>query len=284
MSENNKFIISGSSGWLSRNFIKKLNKHGHSVFGIQNNNMWEDAKQFASESCGKIFLIHNAFELPNREQEIDLESYKNNLVKNFDVVEDFIENVKIESLFYPSTGRVYDQNKHKSELLGIYAEQKLFEEQKLESFASKYNFSMIIGRIFSLIGPNNFFKSHSSFQTLISDSILKEKLTIKSNTNDLHSISIMDNLIVLVLSILLNEEKDYRFKFDVVDRDITLSNFSELIFKILNLDIKNLEYNFDLNQVRGKYIGSQLEYKKLIQQYVKKPQSLESYLLYILKN
>ena len=169
--------------------------------------MWQEAELFASEDLKRTILIHNAFESPHINQNTNLDTYKSKLDENFVLVENLINNVNLDAIFYPSTGRVYDQNRGKSDIFDIYANQKLFEEEQLKSFAKKYDFALIIPRIFSLIGPNNFFNSKSSFQSLISETAMRKNLKIKSNTNNLHSISIMDNLIILTLSILLNRKK-----------------------------------------------------------------------------
>ena len=284
MNENFKFIISGSKGWLSRHFANKVNILGYPIFEIENKNMWQEAELFASEDSKRTILIHNAFESPHINQNTNLDTYKSKLDENFVLVENLINNVNLDAIFYPSTGRVYDQNRGKSDIFDIYANQKLFEEEQLKSFAKKYDFALIIPRIFSLIGPNNFFNSKSSFQSLISETAMRKNLKIKSNTNNLHSISIMDNLIILTLSILLNRKKNELFQFDVVDSDVTLIYFSELIFQKLNLDLKNLNYNIDPKLNRKEYVGSQAEYLKLMEKYVKNPFTLENYLLFILNN
>jgi len=284
MNENFKFIISGSRGWLSRHFVNKLNNLGYSIFEIDNKNMWEEAQLYGSKDSKKTILIHNAFESPHSNQSTNLDTYKIKLDENFVLVENLINNVNLDAIFYPSTGRVYDKNRGKSEILDIYAEQKLFEEEQLKSFAKKYDFSLIIPRIFSLIGPNNFFNSKSSFQSLISETAIRKNLKIKSNTNNLHSISIMDNLIILTLSILLNRKKNELFQFDAVDNDVTLLHFSKLIFQKLNLDLKNLDHNIDPKLNRKEYVGSQTEYLKLMHKYVKNSFTLENYLLFILNN
>ena len=284
MNENFKFIISGSKGWLSRHFANKVNILGYPIFEIENKNMWQEAELFASEDSKRTILIHNAFESPHINQNTNLDTYKSKLDENFVLVENLINNVNLDAIFYPSTGRVYDQNRGKSDIFDIYANQKLFEEEQLKSFAKKYDFALIIPRIFSLIGPNNFFNSKSSFQSLISETAMRKNLKIKSNTNNLHSISIMDNLIILTLSILLNRKKNELYQFDVVDSDVTLVYFSELIFQKLNLDLKNLNYNIDLKLNRKEYVGSQAEYLKLMEKYVKNPFTLENYLLFILNN
>ena len=284
MNENFKFIISGSKGWLSRHFANKVNILGYPIFEIENKNMWQEAELFASEDSKRTILIHNAFESPHINQNTNLDTYKSKLDENFVLVENLINNVNLDAIFYPSTGRVYDQNRGKSDIFDIYANQKLFEEEQLKSFAKKYDFALIIPRIFSLIGPNNFFNSKSSFQSLISETAMRKNLKIKSNTNNLHSISIMDNLIILTLSILLNRKKNELYQFDVVDSDVTLVYFSELIFQKLNLDLKNLNYNIDLKLNRKEYVGSQAEYLKLMEKYVKNPFTIENYLLFILNN
>ena len=282
MNENFKFIISGSKGWLSRHFANKVNSLGYSIFEIENKNMWQEAQLFALKDSEKTILIHNAFESPHSNQNTNLDTYKSKLDENFVLVENLINNVNLDAIFYPSTGRVYDQNRGKSDIFDIYANQKLFEEEQLKSFVKKYDFALIIPRIFSLIGPNNFFNSKSSFQSLINETAMRKNLKIKSNTNNLHSISIMDNLITLTLSILLNRKKNELFQFDVVDSDVTLIYFSELIFQKLNLDLKNLNYNIDPKLNRKEYVGSQAEYLKLMEKYVKNPFTLENYLLFIL--
>jgi len=284
MDENFKFIISGSKGWLSRHFANKVNSLGYSIFEIENKNMWQEAQLFALKDSKKTILIHNAFESPHSNQNTNLDTYKSKLDENFVLVENLINNVNLDAIFYPSTGRVYDQNRGKSDIFDIYANQKLFEEEQLKSFVKKYDFALINPRIFSLIGPNNFFNSKSSFQSLISETAMRKNLNIKSNTNNLHSISIMDNLITLTLSILLNRKKNELFQFDVVDSDVTLIYFSELIFQKLNLDLKNLNYNIDPKLNRKEYVGSQAEYLKLMEKYVKNPFILENYLLFILNN
>ena len=57
-----------------------------------------------------------------------------------------------------------------------------------------------------------------------------------------------------------------------------------MIFQKLNLDLKNLNYNIDPKLNRKEYVGSQAEYLKLMEKYVKNPFTLENYLLFILNN
>ena len=263
MSKKETIVITGSSGWLSQNFIRILkNKYNTNkkIITISSQNDWKKINTIDND----IHLIHNAFVLPQSNKIKTPESYQQKLDALLKDTIEFIKNNNIQSLYYPSSGLVNIENHKDSEIYSIYKEQKKKEEKQFTELSNQYNFTLVISRIFSLLGPISSQPPKSNFISLITQGIEFNKIIIESETDDTHSICFLDHLVYVVIDLLFDSKKGLQYFFDAVDVSISLKDFSLQVANCLNLDEKDIVENFKSNQVARKYVGNDTQYKTLL--------------------
>ena len=263
MSKKETIVITGSSGWLSQNFIRILkNKYNTNkkIITISSQNDWKKINTIDND----IHLIHNAFVLPQSNKIKTPESYQQKLDALLKDTLEFIKNNNIQSLYYPSSGLVNIENHKDSEIYSIYKEQKKKEEKQFTELSNQYNFTLVISRIFSLLGPISSQPPKSNFISLITQGIEFNKIIIESETDDTHSICFLDHLVYVVIDLLFDSKKGLQYFFDAVDVSISLKDFSLQVANCLNLDEKDIVENFKSNQVARKYVGNDTQYKTLL--------------------
>ncbi len=263
MSKKETIVITGSSGWLSQNFIRILkNKYNTNkkIITISSQNDWKKINTIDND----IHLIHNAFVLPQSNKIKTPESYQQKLDALLKDTIEFIKNNNIQSLYYPSSGLVNIENHKDSEIYSIYKEQKKKEEKQFTELSNQYNFTLVISRIFSLLGPISSQPPKSNFISLITQGIEFNKIIIESETDDTHSICFLDHLVYVVIDLLFDSKKGLQYFFDAVDVSISLKDFSLQVANCLNLEEKDIVENFKSNQVARKYVGNDIQYKTLL--------------------
>ena len=263
MSKKETIVITGSSGWLSQNFIRILkNKYNTNkkIITISSQNDWKKINPIDND----IHLIHNAFVLPQSNKIKTPESYQQKLDALLKDTIEFIKNNNIQSLYYPSSGLVNIENHKDSEIYSIYKEQKKKEEKQFTELSNQYNFTLVISRIFSMLGPISSQPPKSNFISLITQGIELNKIVIESETDDTHSICFLDNLVHVVIDLLFDSKKGLQYFFDAVDVSISLKDFSLQVANCLNLEEKDIVENFKSNQVARKYVGNDTQYKTLL--------------------
>ena len=263
MSKKETIVITGSSGWLSQNFIRILkNKYNTNkkIITISSQNDWKKINTIDND----IHLIHNAFVLPQSNKIKTPESYQQKLDALLKDTLEFIKNNNIQSLYYPSSGLVNIENHKDSEIYSIYKEQKKKEEKQFTELSNQYNFTLVISRIFSLLGPISSQPPKSNFISLITQGIEFNKIIIESETDDTHSICFLDHLVYVVIDLLFDSKKGLQYFFDAVDVSISLKDFSLQVANCLNLEEKDIVENFKSNQVARKYVGNDTQYKTLL--------------------
>ena len=263
MSKKETIVITGSSGWLSQNFIRILkNKYNTNkkIITISSQNDWKKINTIDND----IHLIHNAFVLPQSNKIKTPESYQQKLDALLKDTIEFIKNNNIQSLYYPSSGLVNIENHKDSEIYSIYKEQKKKEEKQFTELSNQYNFTLVISCIFSLLGPISSQPPKSNFISLITQGIEFNKIIIESETDDTHSICFLDHLVYVVIDLLFDSKKGLQYFFDAVDVSISLKDFSLQVANCLNLEEKDILENFKSNQVARKYVGNDTQYKTLL--------------------
>jgi len=263
VSKKETIVITGSSGWLSQNFIRILkNKYNTNkkIITISSQNDWKKINTIDND----IHLIHNAFVLPQSNKIKTPESYQQKLDALLKDTLEFIKNNNIQSLYYPSSGLVNIENHKDSEIYSIYKEQKKKEEKQFTELSNQYNFTLVISRIFSLLGPISSQPPKSNFISLITQGIEFNKIIIESETDDTHSICFLDHLVYVVIDLLFDSKKGLQYFFDAVDVSISLKDFSLQVANCLNLEEKDIVENFKSNQVARKYVGNDTQYKTLL--------------------
>ena len=283
MNKKETIVITGSSGWLSQNFLRILDNKfsaNKEIITISSENDWKKITQVDND----IHLIHNAFILPQSNKVKSSQNYQEQLENLFEDTKEFIKNNNIKSLFYPSSGLVNMQKNKDSDIYSIYKEQKLKEEKQFTQLSTQNNFTLVISRIFSLIGPFSSPPPKSSFISLMSNAIESNKIVIEGETNDTHSVCFLDHLVHIVIDLLANSKQGSYFIFDAVDITISLKNFSLHLANSLGLKEKDIECEFKTNQKTRKYAGNETLYKSLLNKSDFTKHDISSYLAKIIDN
>lgn len=271
-----RFIVTGSNGYIGKKFLLEIKKRNISTITISNPDEWAKIDVGDNNEYSN-FLIHTAFKLPKKIAHQNTKKYKDTLVKGFNELEQFIHNSRVEAVLYPSSGRIYEKNSFNSGLLKVYSEQKVYEEKKLIDLSKKNDFKIIIPRIFSLLGPSEDYQSYSTFNSILHQAKSEKKIQLISNPSNIHSISILDNFVGLILNIILKNDYQSKVIFDVVDESISLLEFAKLIMNSLNLQSGNISFD-SINQKKNDYVGDSSMYRKLKSSYLPNEISLIKYL------
>tara|TARA_X000001036_G_C20570802_1_gene762571 strand:- start:313 stop:1164 length:852 start_codon:yes stop_codon:yes gene_type:complete len=256
-------VITGSSGWLSQNFLRILgNKYlaNKKIITISSQSDWKKINQIDND----IHLIHNAFVLPQSNKIKTPQSYQQKLDSLLIDTKEFIKNNNIKSFYYPSSGLVDIENHKNLEVYSIYKEQKKKEEKQFTQLSTEQNFTLVISRIFSMLGPISSQQPKSNFISLITQAIELNKIVIESETDDTHSICFLDHLVHIVIDLLFNSKKGAQYLFDAVDVTISLKEFSLQLANCLDIEEKNIVDNFKSNLATRKYVGNNTQYKTLL--------------------
>jgi len=275
------FVVTGSNGWLSKNYIQYIYQKGiGKVISIPDSDSWEKVNNELQDRYEKKILLHNSFLSPNKYKHLKVSEYESLLNKNLDQILKLISNNKIDATVFPTTGRV-NYLKNQSDHYKLYAYYKLKEEEEFIKNYKKNKSLLIIPKIYSLIGPSKFFNYSSNFNDILIQALNSKQINLSSKQNNLHSISIMDNMIKLIFSMIEKDNSKLIRKFDVVDRVLSILDFANLLSKILGFDENRIFHNFSKHYISNDYLGSDKGYLKLKKQFNNSYYSLEDYIDYL---
>ncbi len=263
-SENTQnLVITGSSGWLSSNFLFHLNEIKHHkniiIHKVSSQNYKDQFHEITKKRLKDIIFIHNGF---MRAEALKNENYKNSFKNqaniNLKFILDFLKNNNIKSMFYPSSGSVYKLRNIDKTIYRDYSEQKLIEENEFIKIANENKFDLLITRVFSSIGP--FMTNHLNFAlgSFISQALEDKRIIIESSTNDKYSYISLKNLSNLIIGFTFNREKMNIRKFDVFDENLSILELANKIASKLHID--DLQYDFDDKKDKQFYLGNNSEY------------------------
>ncbi|QED23887.1 NAD-dependent epimerase/dehydratase family protein [Candidatus Deianiraea vastatrix] len=165
--ESKNVIITGASGWLGMELIaflqgqfgdsvlKNIYPISHSAseinfgFGRVKSYKFDEMKDIEN-----AILYHFAFITKDKVANFNDENYINANLEIRNKVESLIEKNDIKSMFYASSGAVYQRGTHDlvSNKSDIYAYCKLLDEEFFKNFCVKKDIKLLTARIFSLIG------------------------------------------------------------------------------------------------------------------------------------
>ena len=284
--ENLTFIVTGSSGWISSSFLSeiKLNHKNANLILIPNLQEWEKIESNIFSEKQNIYLIHNAFSSHTQLSSISEEEYINNLDSNFIQTKAFISRNRIKGMFYPSSGSVYKLREVDNNQYKIYSDQKKFEEEEFKKLSENYNFKLVMPRIFSVIGSGYSKLNNSSFISILNEAIEDGEINLKSKTNNLHSICILENLVNLSLNYLVKKNNENFLFFDAVDETLSLYDFCIEVLEAVNKDERSLIYDFNNDLGKQDYVGDKELYLNYLKIYNKEYIGIKKILKDIVEN
>ena len=128
INEELNFIITGSNGWISRNFISQILKNypTANIHEINRKNGLESIEKYSK--INNVYLIHNVFtRAENLIKNMSENQFKSESNKNLKIIEHFLNNSNTKGFYYPSSGSVYKLRKKDRDVYRPYSDQKIFE-------------------------------------------------------------------------------------------------------------------------------------------------------------
>ena len=275
---NFTFIVTGSEGWISKNFIDIIEKFFDdcSVYKINRNNPLENINKL--EEKENIILIHNIFTRAEKlEDPTTHDNFISESINNFKYIEKFINNSDTRGLFYPSSGSIYKfREKDKKNYL-LYSDRKLEEEKLFAEICEKNKINYMISRIFSSIGPHMNNPDKFPIGSFTKQAASNKKIEIFSETNNSYSFCYLEVLCELVLKTLTSSKNGINYVFDPVNVNLSLLDIAKLVSEKFNLD-KNIEYKFNNSELEENYLGNPETYNALLKEYQIETKSTDYYL------
>lgn len=256
------FIITGSNGWISRNFISQIIKNypTANIHEINRKNRLESIEKYSK--INNVYLIHNVFtRAENLIKNMSENQFKSESNKNLKIIEHFLNNSNAKGFYYPSSGSVYKLRKKDRDVYRPYSDQKIFEEDFYSNLCLSKNIKIVIPRIFSSIGP--FINNPYAFplSSFIIQSLTQGKIEIQSKNNNLYSICSLSILSKTILQHLVEDTKDIKeTTFDAVDYNFNLHGLAKKVAEMNS--IQEINFNFDNSDVE-EYVGEPSSYQSL---------------------
>lgn len=258
------FIVTGSNGWISQNFISyiKTNLPEANIFEINRENGLSSIKEYSN--LENVFLIHNVF---TRAEYLIKNISKNEFLKKseeqFKIIEKFLTNSNTIGCYYPSSGSIYKLREKDKTVYKPYSDQKLFEEKSYSEVCEKNNIKLIIPRIFSSVGPYMNNPTKFPLSSFILESLNDGKVTIQSKSNNVYSFCFLSTLSELVINYLIKDNiKDNKIILDPVDYNFSLLEIAESVAELNLNDRLKVSYQFDNSNIE-KYVGDSTNYENL---------------------
>lgn len=270
-------VITGSTGWISREIIHKYEKsckEDYNLYLINRDNYEKKLNELTSKKINNIYLIHNAFIKPTSIESRSINDYKRDLFTLSNNILEFVSKNDIKAMFYPSSGVVYKQREFQNEFWDLYIEQKISDERELIKVSNKKNINLLILRIFTLLGRRHNDVSNA-LSSLIYSSIDNNMIKLTATNNHVHSFGLIENLAASIFKVFESSRNQIRC-FDFVDETMDIEEFSKLISTNLN-NIK-IKKNFDDKSFLYKYVGSEVEYIKFIKEFNIQTNSINNFL------
>ena len=246
------YIITGSNGWISKNFIQIIKKNlpEANIYEINRKNGLSSIMDLVNKR--DVYLIHNVF--IRAEKLYDTVSPKKFVKEsndNLDIINNFLQEADVSGLFYPSSGSVYKIREKDKNLYSSYSDQKRKEEDFLIKLSKEKNIKAVVPRIFSSIGP--YLNNPLAFplSSFIIQAMSNNKINITSKNNNLYSFCSLYNLINIVLSYFSQsiDRNNKYLLFDAVDYEMNLYEMAKRVARIYDNKDENINYDFEDSNV-----------------------------------
>ena len=295
---NNKFFVTGSTGWVGKAFLNELQKNiPKEIFNekvkcfsskkrIFFSTHYKDPIKIESyplEEIGKLaegernlFVFHSAFITKEKINSIGLKKYikRNKEISN--LVKQCVDNTKNPRLVIISSGAssLYDnQNlKNINYDLDPYGSLKFREEQLLSKSCDA-----LILRIYALSGrflrdPDVF-----AFGDFIKCAIEKKPIKISSANNVIRGYGFDGDISELAYNWLISKMKSPQKPIATVSDTISLRDLANTISDIY--DLPSIHENIDKNLLENVYTHSSREYLEILGYFNKKPSNLRKQII-----
>ena len=264
INEDLNFILTGSNGWISRNFISqiKINYPSANIYEINRENGLESIKKHSTKN--NVYLIHNVFtRAENLIKNMSEDQFKSESNKNLRIIEHFLNNSNTLGFYYPSSGSIYKLREKDRNIYKPYSDQKIFEEDFYLNLCVSRNINFVMPRIFSSIGP--FINNPYAFplSSFIIQSLTQGKIEIQSKNNNLYSFCSLPILSRTVIQHLVEGVEGIEAApFDAVDYNFNLYDIALKVAEMNSINDRDIYHDFENTNIE-EYIGESSKYQRL---------------------
>ena len=273
---NLNIIITGASGFIGRatlQYFYKIfqDKIGELVFPISasqkniklSNNFSIKTYDYSHNfDKNKTYIIlHYSYATKARLETLSDDEFNKNCQKINDSLSKIIKNYRIESLIFPSSGAIYNQK-------NPYAQNKINDELYFLDLSKKYNFNLMIPRIFNLGGPFINQPQTYALNNFILQAKANKKIIINANNDVFRSYIHVENLIDLFFKWLIDKDKETPLIFDVSHPNkIEIKDLAKKIIEVLKIDCEIILPNYNSQNPSDDYVGDSRKILSLCKRY-----------------
>ena len=164
-------------------------------------------------------------------------------------------------MIFISSGAIYHQN-------NPYAKNKINDELHFLELTKKYNFNLMIPRIFNLGGPFINKPQNYALSNFILQAKTNKKIIINANNDVFRSYIHINNLIDLFYKWLNDTNKENPLIFDISHpKKIEIKDLAKKICEILEINCDIISPNYELNNSSDLYIGDASKMLSLFKKY-----------------
>ena len=286
--KNINFIITGASGWLGRAtleyfyriFQDDIEKFVFPISSSQKNiklsnnfsvKTYEYSHNFDNNKTYIIF--HYGYATKDKLAIFSDDEFNKNCQKINDSLGIIIKNYRIDSLIFPSSGAIYNQN-------NLYAKNKINDELYFLELSEKYNFNLMIPRIFNIGGPFINKPQDYALSNIILQAKANKKIIINANNNVFRSYIHIENLIDLFFKWLGDNDKESPIIFDASHPNkIEIKDLAKKISEVLKIDCEIISSNYNSQNLSDDYVGDSIKMLSLYKKYQIDLDNLEQIIL-----
>ena len=281
-------IITGASGWIGKatlEFFYKIfqDKIGELVFPISasqkkitlTNNFSIQTYDYSHNfDKNKTYIIfHYGYATKDKLAILSDDEFNKNCEKINDSLGKIIKNNRIESLIFPSSGAIYNQN-------NLYAQNKINDELYFLELSKKYNFNLMIPRIFNLGGPFINKPENYALNNFILQAKANKKIIINANNDVFRSYIHVNNLIDLFFKWIIDKDKETPLIFDFSHPNkIEIKDLAQKINEVLKTNCEIISPNYNSQNPSDDYVGDSRKISSLCKRYQIDLENLEQIIL-----
>lgn len=274
--KNINFIITGASGWLGRAtleyfyriFQDDIEKFVFPISSSQKNIKLSDNFSIKTYDYSHNFnkdktyiVFHYGYATKDKLSTLSDDEFNKNCQKINESLHQIIKNYNIESLIFPSSGAIYNQS-------NLYAKNKINDELYFLELSKKYNFNLMIPRIFTIGGPFINKPQDYALSNIIIQVKTNKKIIINANNDVFRSYIHVENLIDLFFKWLIDEDKETPLIFDISHPNkIEIKDLAKKIIEALKIDCEIIAPNFNSQNPSDDYVGNSEKMLSLLEKY-----------------
>ena len=269
-------MITGASGWIGRatlEYFYKIFQDGIEKFIFPISASQKNIKlsnnfsiktydyQYNFDKNKAYVILHYSYPTKARLETLSDDEFNKNCQQIKTSISKIIQNYQIKSLIFPSSGAIYNQN-------NLYAKNKIDDELYFLELSEKYNFNIMIPRIFNIGGPFINQPQIYALNNFILQTKANKKIIINANNDVFRSYVHVNNLIDLFFKWLIDKDKETPLIFDISHPNkIEIKKLAEKICEVLKINCEIISPNYNSQNLSDDYVGDSAKIMSLCKKY-----------------